>query len=45
LWFGLETLWKRVSVVSMLVVLLRSTSSDRAHEEQTEYKADNRRLG
>ena len=32
-----------VPIVSMLVGLIRSTSSDRVHEEPVEYAADNRR--
>ncbi len=33
-----------VPVVSMLVGLIRSTSSDRVHEERVEYEAGNRQL-
>ena len=33
-----------VRIVSMLVGLIRSTSSDRIHEERAEYEADSRRL-
>jgi len=33
-----------VPIVSMLVGLIRSTSSDRVHEERAEYEADDRRL-
>ena len=32
-----------VPIVSMLVGLIRSTSSERVHEEPAEYEADNRR--
>jgi hypothetical protein len=34
-----------VPIVSMLVGLIRSTSSDRIHEKRTEYEAGNRQLG
>ncbi|MDD4020015.1 MAG: four helix bundle protein [Kiritimatiellae bacterium] len=33
-----------VPIVSMLVGLIRSTSSDRVHEERVEYESANRRL-
>ena len=47
MWLGLEAFWKHIEmlvpIASMLVGLIRRSSSERVHEEPAEYDADNRR--